>query len=285
VNQAALNALSLYFQAQVSGRTELAESYAEQNGEVSQSVRLEQHTLVQTETELFAVRYTDPWQNPAAGTWETVAYIDRNEGWALFEPRLASKTAPFMVMFEAAEADPEPLRRFFRYKAALNFDPAAMPVYLDFARALNPRQAAAFNPVREALAALPRRLDEAKFAASLSMDCPVDMDDLTATALTSALSAEGFPVTNDRNAASAVCRAVVEEGQEKREGGTFYTPKLTVMITGNSGEPLFSMTLQAPRQSATNPDVARRRAYAALAGEIQTRFKSEFERQMSSNNN
>jgi hypothetical protein len=65
LRQAALGALSPYFQTQVSGRTDLAESYAEENGAVSQSLRLEQQTLVRTETELFAVRYTDPWQNRA----------------------------------------------------------------------------------------------------------------------------------------------------------------------------------------------------------------------------
>jgi hypothetical protein len=85
VGQAALNALSLYFQSQVSSRTDLAESYREEDGAVSQSVQLEQQTVVQTETELFAVRYTDPWRN-AGGLWEMTAYIDRNEAWALFEP-------------------------------------------------------------------------------------------------------------------------------------------------------------------------------------------------------
>jgi hypothetical protein len=58
-----------------------------------------------------------------------------------------------------------------------------MPVYLDFAQVRNPGRAVAFTPVREALAALPRRLDEAKFAASFYIDCPADMDGLTAAGL------------------------------------------------------------------------------------------------------
>jgi hypothetical protein len=278
VQQAALGALSAYFQTQVSSRTDLEESYTEENGAVSQSLRLEQQTLVRTETDLFAVRYTDPWRN-AAGLWEMAAYIDRNEAWTLFEPRLAAKTAPFMALFKAAEADAEPLRRFFRYRAALNSDFAALTAYLNFAGVLNPERAAAFGPVREAAAALPQRLNQAKFEASLFLDCPVDMDGITAVALTAVLSAEGFPVTKDRSAAT-ICRAAVDEGAEKREGGTFYHIKLTLTITGTSGSPLFSMTIEAPRQSATNPDIARRRAYTALAGEIQTQFHKEFETQL-----
>ncbi|MDR1074459.1 MAG: leucine-rich repeat domain-containing protein, partial [Treponema sp.] len=147
--QSALTALSSYVQTQISSRTDMADSYAEQNGAVSSSVRLEQQTLIQTETELFAVRYTDPWWNPAIQMWEMIASIDRDEAWALFEPRLSSRTAPFMAVFEAAERDPEPLRQFLRYKAAEGFDAAALRVYLDFARTLNPVRAAAFDPVRQ----------------------------------------------------------------------------------------------------------------------------------------
>ena len=271
VKEAALRELSLYFRTQVSSRTELAESYREQDGAASQSLQLEQQTLIQTETELFAVRYTDPWQNPAAGTWEAAAYIDRAEAWTIFEPRLSSRAMPFMALFRAAEGDGEPLRRFFRYKAAAA-SVAALPAYLDFAQTLHPLRAAAFAPARAATAALPQRINQAKFDASVYVDCPVDLDGGVAAALTSALSAEGLPVTKDRAAASAVCQALVDEGMEKREAGAFYTPVLTIVITGRTGAALFSLTLTAPRQSAVNPDIARRRAYTALAGDIQNKL-------------
>jgi hypothetical protein len=285
VEQAALNALSAYFQVQVTSRAELAESYAEENGAASQSLRLDLQTLALTETELFAVRYTDPWQNPNTGAWEIAAYMDRNEAWDLFEPRLVSSTAPFMAMFQAAEADTEPLRRFFRYRTARDFDPSGLTAYLNFARLLSPDRAAGFSAVGKAIAELPQRLDKARFEAALFVDCPVDLDGLIATALTAALSAQGFPVTGDRNAAAAVCRASLEEGQEKREGGMFYTPKLTVMIAGSSGDPLVSMIIQGPRQSAINPDLAKRRAYTALAGAIPAQFTTEFEKQISTHSN
>jgi hypothetical protein len=185
-----------------------------------------------------------------------------------------------MAVFEAAEADPEPLRRFFQYKSAEGFDAAAILAYLDFAQALNPGRTAAFSRVRSAIAALPQRMNQAKFEASVFIDCPVDLDGATVAALTAALSAEGFPVTKDRASASAVCRALVEEGLEKRDAGTFYNPALTVGITGKTGAALFSMTVNAPRQSAVNPDTARRRAYTALAGEIQAQFHKEWEKQL-----
>jgi hypothetical protein len=287
VREAALRELSRYFQTQVSSETSLTETFIEtfteaaagENGVSSQATRLDQHTLIQTETELFAVRYTDPWRNPALQMWEMIAYIDRNEAWAVFAPRLTSQTAPFMTVFDAAEADPEPMRRFFRYRSAAAAA-ANLPAYLDFAETLDSARAAAFAPVRAAIAALPQRLNQAKAEASLFVDCSVDLEGIILTALTQALGAEGFPVSKDRASASAVCLATVTEGMDKREAGTFYSPVLTVGITGKTGTALVSMTVNAPRQSAVNPEIARRRAYTALAGEIQAQFHRAFETQI-----
>ncbi|MDR0377040.1 MAG: hypothetical protein LBH70_04520 [Spirochaetaceae bacterium] len=152
--------------------------------------QIEQRRLVQTETRLFAAGYTDPWQNPSSGLREAVACIGHKDAWAVFEPRVVSKTAPFMVVFEAEESDPEPTRRFLRYRAA-----AAVPAAcLDFARILS--------------------------------------------------------------------------------------PALTISLTGTTGEALISLTFNAPRQSAVNPDITRRRGCTALAGGLQSKFHDEFERQI-----
>jgi hypothetical protein len=48
-----------------------------------------------------------------------------------------------------------------------------------------------------------------------------------------------------------------------------------------AGYPLVSMTIQGPRQSAANPNLA----YTALAGAIQAQFKTEFEQQISTHSN
>jgi hypothetical protein len=55
----------------------------------------------------------------------------------------------------------------------------------------------------------------------------------------------------------------VDECVQKLAGGTFYNSSLTAVVNGASGA-VFSFTAQAPRQSAINPEVAKRRAYTAL---------------------
>ena len=104
------------------------------------------------------------------------------------------------------------------------------------------------------------------------------MDGLVATALTQVLSAEGFPVTQNRASASAVCTASVDDGLQNLHAVTFYTPAVRVTISGkSSGVPLFSCTIRTPERSgAVNPDVAKRRGYTALAEEILKSFHGEF---------
>jgi hypothetical protein len=184
-------------------------------------------------------------------------------------------------LYEAAETEAEPFKKVLELLAARSYAQSAeFEAALMLGQMLHPsRMNAVFAPARAAIAALPREINEAKAAASLFIDCPVDLDDIIRAALTKALGAEGFPVSTDRNS-GAVCKAVVSEGMEKRDAGTFYNPELVVSITGKSGVALFSLTVKAPRQSAVNPDIARRRGYTALAGEIQAHFHDEFERQI-----
>jgi hypothetical protein len=50
--------------------------------------------------------------------WETVAYIDRDEAWAMYEPQVRQRADAFTKLFNAAEAETELFRKFFQYQRA-----------------------------------------------------------------------------------------------------------------------------------------------------------------------
>jgi hypothetical protein len=62
---------------------------------------------------------------------------------------------------------------------------------------------------------------------------------------------------------------------QKRDLGIFYFPSLQAVFTGSSGT-LFTYNASAERASAVTPDVAKRRAYTALAEQVQKTFAAEF---------
>jgi hypothetical protein len=252
-------------------------SITERNGESDQTRFTKEETFVSSQTSLFAVRYaSDPWYNTGEGLWETVAYIDRDEAWTIYEPQVRQRADAFTKLYEAAETDEEPFRQFFQYPKAQAYAEQELDSYLNFAQILHPRNAQRYDEIRSFIASIPQRIERSRANAGIIVDCPVDLDGITAAALTAAISAEGFPVTREKDAARAVCTASVEEGMQTLPAGTFYTPAVSITISGKSGVPLFSCTIgAAERSGAVNPDVAKRRGYTALAAEIRKSFHGE----------
>lgn len=247
------------------------------NGETDESRQTTEETFVSSQTTLFAVRYADSWYNKGEGQWETVAYIDRKEAWTIYEPQVRQRADAFTKLFGAAEAEGEPFRQFFQYQRAQGYAEQELDPYFRFAGILYPQGARDFAEARDLIAAIPQRIDRSRANAGIFVDCPVDLDGIAAAAVTGALSAEGFPVSRNRLAASAVCTVAVDEGRQTLPAGTFYTPTVSITISGKSGDPLFSCAISAPERSgAVNPDLAKRRGYTALAGEIKKSFHGEF---------
>ena len=266
--QAALTALSSYFQTQVSSRQ--AEFYREQDGAVSHSVELQ--TLVQTQTGLFAVRYTEPWRNPATGLWETTAYIDREEGWAAYSPQAQKAADTFSQFFVGARnEDLDPFTRALRFgKAEAYAAGEEFSAARGAAQILDPQRARKlFDEADRFRAALPREAANARQNARIYPECPLDLNGLILEAVKTAFNDAGFIVAPDSEGAAALCRITVNEVLLPRSPGTgtFYHPSLSGEVTSlaGSGAPVFSFTVQAEVQSAIDPVMARSRAYTALA--------------------
>jgi hypothetical protein len=252
-------------------------SIIERNNISDESRQTSEATFVNSQTNLFAVRYApDPWYNAAEKQWETVAYIDRDETWTIYEPQVRQRADAFTKLYNAAEAEAEPFRKFFQYQRTQAYAEQELDSYFRFAEILNPRGARSFSDVNDLISAIPQAIDQSRASASIFVDCPVDYNGMTATALTQVLSDEGFPVARSQSVASAVCTASVDEGLQTLSAGTFYTPAVRISITGKSGSPLFSCTIRVQeRVGAVTPDVAKNRGYTALAGEIRKSFHGE----------
>ncbi|MDR2052307.1 MAG: hypothetical protein LBP80_02755 [Treponema sp.] len=270
-SQAAQTALSFYFRTQVSSRTDLAESYRNQNGAVSQSVQLNQQMLVQTATDLHNVRYTDPWRNPATGLWESAAYIDREEAWAVYSPQAKKAADTFAQLFVGAQQDTDPFTRALRFGKAETY--AAGEEFVtarNFAQILHQARAKAlFDEADGYRSALPREAADARRNARVYLEIPFDLNGLIRNAATTAFSDAGFPIAAESRGAAVICVIEVDENPMPRPPGTgtFYQPKLSGKVTSLTGTrtAVFSFTVQAEVQSAIEPALARNRAYTALA--------------------
>jgi hypothetical protein len=124
-----------------------------------------------------------------------------------------------------------------------------------------------YAPVRAALAALPKNIDNAKRGATVYIDSVTDFEQRITQAFAECFRARGFAVTKTRAEAAAICVVTVHKGKQKRELRIFYHPSLHAELRGKSGV-LVSFTVQGERAQAVTSDVAKRLAYTALAAQL-----------------
>jgi hypothetical protein len=271
---AATGAISRYFVSEVQSVSHSRQQMAAANGAVTSIDSFDSATLVQSTTKLFAVHYADAWFDSAAKKWYTAAYIDRAEAWAIFAPTVDQKAAEFQNRYDSAEKA-DPLQKVFRYPAALTAA-AELASLLDFAQVLHPAEAARFVPARTAAATVGTKLRDAKTAAPLSVDGPIDLDGTVAATVTRVLSDAGFAVTQTKRGAAGVCAVRVEEGKSDLAAGTFYAPRVTVTL-GSTGATLFSWAGSVEQVGARSSTVAKQRAYAGITQELETKFFADIQ--------
>jgi hypothetical protein len=275
---AAAAELARFMTSQISATMGYTMTSSETNGNAAESLETTNEAYIKTQMDLFGIRYADDaFYDKTQKEWHTAAYIDRAEAWRIYEPRFKRQAEAFKNLFDAAENESDPFKKTLRYQAALNysrggdFESANLFGQLLYPEKMNTE----FAEVRKNLASLPQKIDSAKREAAVFIDCSRDFESLVYNAFSEAFAAQGFSVVKTRSAAAAVCAVSVEEGEQRRETGIYYHPSLQAVLSGKSGA-LWAFNATADRAAAVTADVAKRRAYTALAQAVKTTFVSQF---------
>jgi hypothetical protein len=277
---AALAALGRYFSSEVTSRTAASESLVSADGGVAARRAVRSDVFVNSETKLFSVRYAEAWKNPATGAVETAAYIDRDEAWAVYRPRVEASVAPFRAAVRSAESTSDPIRQYYLYRNASRAVPEDFTETIAFAYALNPAKAAEYDALRDAAGEAAQRAENARDKIALYITCKNDSNGAARAAIEKAFSGHGFKITPDESLSTNWIEADIEPNEEKLEAGTFYTPRLSLTLYGSGGA-IFTWNGAVPeRHGAKNPDIARRRAWAALADVVGGELWEKFEENM-----
>ncbi|GHT83713.1 hypothetical protein FACS1894137_05590 [Spirochaetia bacterium] len=261
---AAAAEIARYFTSRISANSSFRTTTSTQNGVTGESLETETSAFVTSEINLAGIRYAqDAFYNKQAKQWETAAYLDRAEAWALYEPRFKRQADSFRALYVAAETECDRFRKALRWDAAEQYARSAeFEAANTFGQILSPaRMNAAFAAVRDEIASIPKELDTARRNAAVYIDCPVDFESAILNAFSRALSSEGFPVARTRAGAAAVCTVTVDEGMQKRELGIFYFPSLQAEFSGTSSGgtsgTLFTYNASAEQAGAVREDVAK----------------------------
>jgi hypothetical protein len=274
----AMAELSTYFIRQICVERSSQVSWTTLNEAADAQSKTQKDILVESQTRLMAVCYAqDPYFNAAAKSWSTLAFIDRDEGWRIYEPTAKKQTGAFLALVKAADEEADPLSAVLRYENAAAYTRSAeFSAVRDFAQVLHPQKAEdLFGETDDVLMALPEKTLSAAQKAPVYIECPVDFDGMVYQAMVRALASYGLAAETDRAKAAAVCLLQVEEGRQSQGSGFTYYPSLSGSISGQGGAALLSFKVEGKREGAINPDLARRRAYTSLAAALEASFAAE----------
>jgi hypothetical protein len=262
-----LSAISRYFKQNISENTA---SLTTVNSEGQSNNTINNEVFIKSQTELFAVHYSQSYFNEPSNEWETVAYIDRDEAWKIFEPQLKEKTDVLDSLYSDAESEPDFFRKAILFSRANKYaEENNMGQILSFALTLHPGFSSFYSFIREELADIPVKIARAKDFSLTYIDCEKDFGNIMLSGISKAL--EGFSVTTDKDEAIYVCKAELTENMSELPAGTFYKPVVSINIMGKNGG-IYSFTTELGRVGASDRDIAKRRMYLAVANAIQERF-------------
>lgn len=261
--QNALGGLSKFFQmtisVQTTGKTIMENSVS---GTTAKKT-LSNDVFVHSQTELFAVHYTKARYNKNQKLYEVTAFIDRNEAWNVFRPKVEAKVNGFETFYSNAEFQGDSFLKIIEFTKAQEYARQnEIEKTLDFAAALYPDSVILYENTREHIFALEPLLRKLCRSCSLKIICDADFENCVKNKTADFFSKVGIIISE--NEAEYLCLVKISENKSELPAGTFYKPSLAVEIA-KDGRTLFSASEQLQRTGAKNGRIAQQRTYSALA--------------------
>ncbi len=257
--QNALAALSRFFKMSISvnsaERTTVTD--ADSRSSISEEV------FVNSKAKLFAVHFTKARFDRKQKIYETTAFINREEAWKIYRPKIEGDIKTFEDFCSNAESHKELLLKATGFSKAGKFaEENKLEDKLDFALIIYPESESLLGSARNHISELKpliKRLCE-KFA--VQVECENDFETSAAQAAKSSFAKIGI-VTTESNA-EYICRIKISLNGKILPAGYFYTPSVTIEIS-NGDRTILSLSEQLAKTGAKNEQIAERRAYSAIA--------------------
>lgn len=269
--QNALAGISKFFQMSIS--VEAAER-TKVTDEGSKS-EISEEVFIKSQTELFAVHYTKAKYIRKQKLYELTAYIDREEAWQIYRPRLESDVQSFEHFFSDSEKQNEMILKIMSLSKAMeSAAKTGLEKKLDFAVALYPSSYDLYEETRNNISETAPLIKSLCRKCSISVECENDFERIVQTGAEEVLAKAGFGI-NENAESKYECAVEISDNEKQMPAGTFFTPSFTVEIE-KEGSILFSSSGQLKRTGAKDENIAKQRAYSAVANAVSEILSKEF---------
>ena len=266
---AALAAISKFFQMNIEVKAEERTTVTN----VGANSTMTEEVFVNSQTELFAVHYTKPRFDKKQKQYEVTAYIDREEAWRIYEPKIEDSVQSFEQFYSNAISQSDNLSKIIGLsRASKEAKRGELIKKLDFALILNPDRAEKYSETRNKISDIEAAIRKLAKNCSVSVKVSSDHEERISKSVKESFSKLG--IKNLTENAEYLCSVEISENVQSLPAGTFFTPSFTIQIE-KMGEVIYSVSRQLKKIGAKNEAVAKQRAFSAVAGEIQKSLQSE----------
>ena len=267
----ALSGLSRYFSSRISVNT-AEKTLVTDHGSKS---RLEDVTRILSDTTLFAVRYTKARFNKEQKNYEVIAYINREEAWQIYAPKVRQAAEAFSGLYAMGKQQNSDFRQaLFLLQAREVEQSSDLLSMLQFAYALYPESINMFTDIQENLDNLSVMLKNAQAQYTVQVHCIDDDTSQITAAVREILTDLGFSVTADQQAARYVCTLDFTKNKKELPAGIFFTPSISITVFENQQTPLFSYSKTLNRIGASTESAAQQRMFHTVITELRNSLPS-----------
>ena len=257
----AASTISEYIKTEVSSSTQSRYSATEKAGKVTEESFLEEEVSLISNSDLYALEYTEVWKEEDTGRFYCVAYIEKASAWKIVKQKLERISLDVVSLMEGAEEERFGFWKTLRYGEAAAKEKEFYSLY-DFANLVNKTGLKNFSSCAQNIQTAKNILLQNKSTEKVLLKVQNDKNATVYRALASYFEANGFTVSDERG--KYICDAVVTVEIRNDKSSYVSYPGLTLCVSDVFGTQFASYNTTANKTVAFNKDSTTEKAYRTL---------------------
>ncbi len=261
--------LSSYFNQKIESSVLGEELFVEKNDVYHSQKNLTKTVKISTESDLIALRHTDPYYNKVEENYYICSYINRSEAWNLLEPKLNSSIKSFEQYKDRSKMELDIFKKLKLQNKALVYGQDFYKSYY-LAIGIYPEKAESYSNIDLEI----RELESTNFLLKnknpFSIICNGDNSNRIITKIEELLSGDGLIVSQTN---AIYCLRVNCNYDVQEIGETFVVyPQINILIETRDGVSQASFSKQLSKVSSYTKDAAERLALNKIEIELENNF-------------
>lgn len=267
-------ALSRYFKTSVNANLSTTMTSATSENSAEEKTLVVDDVNVQSEVELFALEYTEPFYYKAEKKWYCVVYMNRNDAWQQYKPQIEIKKNIFSSLYKNLENESD---YFSKAGMCGRVWQSATELLekLEYGRIINPNEEASYQAERDKISKVPVIFEESRQNCSIYIQTENDYDRLAESSVSSAFSDCGLKVVKNIGQANYIAEVLIELNASGSEPVSV-KPGLELKIQSREEKTVYSCEVQSAEKSiAYSLENAQKKAFSKLAKETGEAVKKD----------